>query len=215
MTEVAISDGETFRKKFSVSRETIERLVIYHNLLKKWQKVQNLVSPSTLDRIWHRHFADSAQLVPLIGDSKIVVDLGSGGGFPGMVLAILLQERPDFTLQLVEANGRKCAFLKDVARATSTHVEIHNCRIEVFAIESTIPKVDVITARALKPLKDLLQFGLFGFEKGAKGVFLKGQTFQTEIDEALELFDFEVVCHQSQTDEMGRIVEIFNVKPRV
>lgn len=209
-----ITSAETFQRAFGVSRETITRLKQYEELLLKWQRVQNLVAPNTLNEIWHRHFADSAQLVKFLGDSKIIVDMGAGAGFPGMVLAILLMDRPEVCVHLVEANGRKCSFLKDVARQTGAHVEIHNCRIEVFAIESTIPKIDVVTARALKSLDTLLSLGSFAFEKGASGLFLKGKSVSEEIDEANKDWMFETECFESLTDPLGRIVKIFDIKPR-
>ncbi len=212
-------------RAFDVSRETVERLELYEQLLIKWQKVQNLVAPNTLGQIWHRHFADSAQLLPYLftdnerekvpGDSKTIVDLGSGAGFPGLVLAILLMDRPGFQVHLVEANARKCAFLKDVTRQTGVHVEIHNCRIEVFAIESTIPIIDVVTARALKPLDQLVSLGQFAFETGATGLFLKGKTATDEIEAAKKGWSFKTECFESQTDPLGRIVRIFDVKPRL
>jgi len=201
-----------------VSRETRARLDVYHQLLVQWQKVQNLVAPNTLDQVWTRHFADSAQLSPLLdafnGESKVLVDLGSGAGFPGLVLAILKADQPNFKVHLVEANGRKCAFLKDVARATGLDVDIHNCRIEDFANKSTIFAVDVVTARALKPLHSLLDLGGFAFQNGAAGLFLKGQSYAQEIEEALSSWSFEVECFESCTDKEGRIVKVTQIKPR-
>lgn len=207
--------------RLDVSRETQARLEAYSQLLLQWQKVQNLVAPNTLGEVWSRHFADSAQLQPLLGDSRVLVDLGSGAGFPGLVLAILNAERPDFKVHLVEANGRKCAFLKDVARATGVDVEIHNCRIEDFANKSTIHSIDVVTARALKPLHSLLDLGHFAFhceqaplQKAAFGLFLKGQSFEQEIEEALSSWSFEAECFESCTDKDGRIVKVTQIKPR-
>ena len=109
---------------------------------------------------------------------------------------------------------RKCVFLKDVARATGANVEIHNCRIEEFANESTIPSIDVVTARALKPLHLLLDLGSFAFSRGAMGLFLKGKTFASEIEDAGKNWEFEALNFASQTDVDGRIVKIFNVQPK-
>lgn len=209
-----ISGAEEFQKQFDVSRETVERLKLYETLLVKWQKAQNLVAPNTLDEVWHRHFADSAQMLKYLADSKIIVDMGAGGGFPGLVLGILLMERHGSCVHLVESNSRKCSFLKDVARQTGAHVEIHNCRIEVFAIESTIQSIDVVTARALKPLNTLLSFGQALFEKGAKGVFLKGKSTSAEIEEASQDWDFSHETYESLTDPLGRIVKLNDIKPR-
>ncbi len=206
-------DKQAFCQEFDVSRETGDQLEIYHDLLVKWQKVQNLVAPATLDHVWSRHFADSAQLLPLLDDAGCVVDMGSGAGFPGLVLALLKADQ-DFNVHLIEANGRKCVFLKDVARATGANVEIHNCRIEEFANESTIPSIDVVTARALKPLHLLLDLGSFAFSRGAMGLFLKGKTFASEIEDAGKNWEFEALNFASQTDVDGRIVKIFNVQPK-
>lgn len=209
-----ISGPKEFQKQFDVSRETVERLKLYETLLIKWQKAQNLVAPNTLDEVWHRHFADSAQVLKYLDSAKIIVDMGAGGGFPGLVLGILLMERPGSCVHLVESNSRKCSFLKDVARQTGAHVEIHNCRIEVFAIESTIQSIDVVTARALKPLNTLLTFGQALFEKGAKGVFLKGKGTHAEIEEASQDWDFSHETYESLTDPLGRIVKLNDIKPR-
>ena len=211
-------DKQAFCYDFNVSRETADRLEIYRDLLVKWQKVQNLVAPNTLEHVWSRHFADSAQLLPHLGSepgtSHNLVDMGAGGGFPGLVLAILMMDQPLWTVHLVEANGRKCAFLRDVARSTGANVEIHNCRIEEFANESTIPSIDVVTARALKPLHLLLDLGSFAFSCGAMGLFLKGKTFDHELEEARRSWEFEALDFASQTDVDGRIVKIFNVQPK-
>ncbi len=209
-----ISGPGEFQEAFNVSRETVERLETYESLLFKWQKAQNLVAPNTLSEVWHRHFADSAQLLKHLNEAKIIVDMGAGGGFPGLVLGILLMEVPGSCVHLVESNSRKCSFLKDVARQTGAHVEIHNCRIEVFAIESTISSIDVVTARALKPLNTLLTFGQALFEKGATGLFLKGKGTSAEIEEASQDWDFSHETFESLTDPLGRIVKLNDIKPR-
>lgn len=209
-----ISGPEEFQEAFGVSRETVERLKLYETLLLKWQKAQNLVAPNTLSEVWHRHFADSAQLLNYIGDAKIFVDMGAGGGFPGLVLGILLMERDGSCVHLVESNSRKCSFLKDVARQTGAHVEIHNCRIEVFAIESTISSIDVVTARALKPLSTLLSLGQTFFDQGARGIFLKGKGTSAELEEASQDWTFHHETFESLTDPLGRIVELNDIKPR-
>jgi 16S rRNA G527 N7-methylase RsmG len=118
---------EEFAKAFDVSRETISRLQAYHDLLVKWQKAINIVSPKTLDEVWSRHFADSAQLAERIPQNAKVADLGSGGGFPGLVLAIM---RPDLEIHLVESDLRKSEFLKNVSRETKSAARVHNDRVE-------------------------------------------------------------------------------------
>lgn len=219
-----VETAEAFQDHFGVSPKTIERLQIYHDLLVKWQKAQNLVAPNTLSSIWSRHFADSAQLMALLPFHKIhdlktdlhLADMGAGAGFPGMVLAILAAEQTATPLHvyLVESNGRKCSFLKDVARQTGVSVDIENCRIESFANESSIPPIDVVTARALKPLSQLLSFGRVAFVNGAMGLFLKGQNLDVELAEAKEGWDFEAAVVPSVTDLSGRIVSLTNIKHR-
>lgn len=203
----------------AVSRETEAKLTLYHDLLVKWQKAQNLVAPATLDDIWDRHFADSAQLLPLIladgaNQPLTLVDFGSGAGFPGLALSLIAPPEPDLRTHLVEANGRKCAFLRDVARNCGANVEIHNCRIEDFANQSTIPAIDVVTARALKPLDQLLDLGDFAFQQGARGLFLKGRSSGKEIEAARKRWLFEASCFDSLTEREARVISIKNVKPR-
>lgn len=197
-----------------VSRESLQRLEIYAELLTKWQKAQNLVAPNSLDHLWVRHFADSAQLLAHLHNIRSLADLGSGAGFPGLVLALLQPEGYDFTTHLIEANGRKCAFLKDVVRNTGANVEIHNCRIEDFANQSTIPDIDVVTARALKPLKVLLQLGWFAFERGAFGLFLKGSGATEEINDARRQWDYEATCFKSLTHQDACVIQLMNIQPR-
>ena len=127
----AITTPEDFARAFGVSRETLERLETYEALLKQWQKTINLVAPSTLSDIWHRHFADSAQLLALAPPgAERWLDLGSGAGFPGLVLAILLAERGHGRVTLIESDTRKAAFLGEVARRVGVAVDILGTRIE-------------------------------------------------------------------------------------
>lgn len=213
---VQIKSQEDFERIFPVSRESLDRLKIYEELLLKWQKVQNLVSPSTLDEIWHRHFADSAQLVPLVGNARTIMDLGSGGGFPALVLAILLAEEGGRSMHLVEANGRKCGFLREVVRQTGLSemsacgfsVEIHNARIEEFADSLHGFKADLITARALAPLSALLALAQPFFSTSSRALFLKGRDLESEIEQARRDFSFISHIHDSRTDRGGRIIEI-------
>ena len=137
------------------SPKTIEKLKIYEETLKKWQSKINLISPSTVPDIWNRHIMDSAQLYPLISKQpQVILDLGSGAGFPGLVLAILnqTQGRGNWAVHLVESDTRKCVFMREILRLCQVHAIIHNCRIE----DMEPMKVDIITARALKETKTLL-----------------------------------------------------------
>lgn len=209
-----IETPEAFAAAFAVSRETLERLQTYEALLLKWQKAVNLVAPATLGHIWHRHFADSAQLVPLAGDAETWLDLGTGAGFPGMVVAILLANRPGSVIHLVESNARKCAFLGEVARATGAAVEIHNTRIETLAGADTVLQPRIVTARALAPLDRLLGQAAPFFGPESRGLFLKGRTAEQEVEAAREAFDFTAVPHPSRTERDARIVEITALRER-
>ena len=140
----------------AVSRETMDRFDLYVGLLQRWQTIKNLVGPGTMSSVWTRHIADSAQLAKFAPDARIWVDIGSGAGFPGLVIAILLADRPGFHMHLVESNGRKVAFLREVARTLALPVTVHDCRIE--AAFSVLPEqIDCLTARALASLKELLE----------------------------------------------------------
>lgn len=184
------------------------RLEVYHALLLKWQKAINLVSPATLDQAWERHFADSAQLTEWIGFDAQIADLGSGAGFPGMVLAML---RPDLDMHLIESDERKAQFLKTVSRETSIPVTIHNARIE-----KTLPALapDIITARAFAPLNDILEIcrPALAVNPALQVVLLKGKKAVEEIAAAQKSFAFDVKDHPSETDPGGRILIIKGIK---
>ena len=207
-----IDGPEAFEREFSVSRETSKRLIRYEELLRRWQKAVNLVAPGTLNDVWSRHFADSAQLARLVPPSaQSLMDMGAGGGFPGLVLAIVLAERGPMRVTLVESDNRKAAFLREVARQTGTPVDILSARIEKPETRSKVQAVDVITARALAPLSRLLSLSVPYFAPGSVGLFLKGRDIQGEIEaaEAEWRFDLELVA--SVTDAEGRIAVVRNV----
>lgn len=204
-----VAGAEDFAKRFSVSRETLDRLSAYAALLKRWQKTINLVAPSTLEQVWWRHFADSAQLMALAPpDARHWLDLGSGAGFPGLVLAILLGERAGARVTLIESDSRKAAFLSEVARQTGVAVDIWPQRIEKAATQYKVGEVDVIVARALAPMPRLLALAAPYFTEGTVGLFLKGREVQSEIDEARRQWDFAAELVPSITDRDGRIAVI-------
>jgi 16S rRNA (guanine527-N7)-methyltransferase len=175
-----------------VSRETEERLALYVDLLARWRKVTNLISEASFAEVWTRHIADSAQLLDLAPDAKRWVDLGSGAGFPGMVLAIRLAGQAGASVHLVESDQRKCAFLREVARATGAPAEIHAARIESLAPDRLTP-VDAVTARAFAPLPILLGFAKLWLAQGAVGIFPRGRTTEAQLraypDSALLRFE--------------------------
>jgi 16S rRNA (guanine527-N7)-methyltransferase len=187
-----------------VSRETRERLNIYADLLRKWQRSINLVGPRTIDDLWNRHFTDSAQLLPLIPPSaRVLVDFGSGAGFPGLVLAILgIAE-----VHLIESDQRKATFLCEVARATGTPVTVHAKRIEQVA---PFP-ADVVSARALAPLSDLLGFAAPFLTKDSLCLFPKGQMAEDELTAASKTWNINVDRIQSVTDPSATILRISQV----
>jgi 16S rRNA (guanine527-N7)-methyltransferase len=200
-----------FAQAFSVPHETVDRLTIYEALLRQWQKATNLVAPSTLDEIWSRHFADSGQLATVAPGARKWLDLGSGAGFPGLVIAILLANHEDRSVQLVESNSRKCAFLHEVARRTGIRVAIHEGRIENVARGGRVGDVDVVTARALAPLDRLLGLAEGFFSETTMGLFLKGREAPREIEEAQGRRNFSFRSIPSRVNGEGSIVQVRRV----
>jgi 16S rRNA (guanine527-N7)-methyltransferase len=188
-----------------VSRETLARLDQLVALLLRWQERINLIAPSTVSVVWTRHVADSLQLLALAPDARIWVDLGSGGGFPGLVIACALAERPGAVIHLVESNGKKAAFLREAARTIALPVVVHGERIEAFS-ETFRERVDVVTARALASLPDLLALSEPLLKTGARGLFLKGRDVEVELTAASKYWKLQATLVPSLTDPQGRIV---------
>ncbi|MGD9501122.1 MAG: 16S rRNA (guanine(527)-N(7))-methyltransferase RsmG [Methyloceanibacter sp.] len=209
---VRIEGPEDFAEVFKVPRETIHRLARYADLLALWQKSKNLVAPSTLPALWSRHFADSAQLCALAPDARLWLDLGSGAGFPGLVVAIIESDRPHFRMHLVESNGKKCAFLAEVARATAAPVDIHAMRIEELAESAEPLRPDVVSARALAPLPRLLDLATPFFGPKTRGLFLKGRDAEAEIAAARTRFDFGCRVYPSITAKDSCIVAVTDLR---
>jgi 16S rRNA (guanine527-N7)-methyltransferase len=200
MTSVPLT-AEQFAENANVSRETLEKLQSYAGLLVKWQKSINLVGGDTLSDLWRRHFWDAAQLVPLVPpDTQVIMDFGSGAGFPGLVLAIML----DVEVNLVESSGKKVAFLREAARISGAHVKLHHGRIE----KLSLPKSDLITARALAPLTQLLKFATPHLEPHGRCLFLKGARAEEELTEAMKKQSMTIERIQSATDPKGVILSI-------
>ncbi len=201
---------EEFEQKFSVPRETMVRLRQYEALLRKWQKAINLVSNSTLDDVWNRHFADSAQLSELIPSKARVADLGSGAGFPGMVLAIM---RLDLQIGLIESDDRKHQFLRTVSRETPVEVDIHHARVA-----DILPalKPDVITARAFAPVEDILDDArpVLAQNPELKLVLLKGKKAEAELAQAEKSYEFQSERIPSLSEKGASIVMLSEVRPR-
>ncbi|MGH1576105.1 16S rRNA (guanine(527)-N(7))-methyltransferase RsmG [Planktotalea sp.] len=193
-----------------VSRETYERLQTYSDLLKKWNPKINLVSKGTIDDLWERHIVDSAQIFELRNNSaKRWVDLGSGGGFPGLVIAILAMEfAPSMKVTLVESDKRKSAFLRTVSRETGCEANIVAERIE------NVPPLnaDVLSARALADLDALLGFAKLHLEAKGTCLFPKGHTWEKEVDKAHESWRFSCEITKSQTQDQAVILKIEEIE---
>jgi 16S rRNA (guanine527-N7)-methyltransferase len=196
-----------------VSRETRERLEAYVALLRKWQPAQNLVSNNTLGEIWTRHVADCAQLVALFPDTRKWMDLGSGAGLPGMITGILLADKEGAIVHCVEANQRKCAFLRTVIRETGAKAIVHEGRIESVLKQWSEP-VERISARALASLTSLLDLSAPVLAAGAIGTFHKGEDFEWELEEASKSWTLDLIRHKSMIDERSSIVEICRAERR-
>ncbi len=197
----------------SVSRETWKRLERFVQWLVEWQQSRNLVAASTLRQIWTRHVADSLQLVPLASEAKIWIDLGSGGGFPGLVLACALVEHAGARVHLIDSTAKKTAFLQHVTDELRLPAQVHRARIEDF-IPAFHGAADVVTARALAPLPKLLPLAFPLLKKGAKGLFLKGQDVEAELTEASKYWTIRYNLVPSRTDPRGRIVSVESLQPR-
>jgi len=196
----------------SVSRETRDRLARYVALLRQWQVAKNLVGPGTLDAVWRRHVLDSIGALDAAPQARRWVDLGSGAGFPGMVTAILLADAPGAVVHLVEANGRKAAFLRAAARETGASAVIHDGRIEDVVAEIAGP-IDAVSARALAPLDRLLELAAPLLTAGAVGVFHKGRDLAREVEDARDRWSFDLVELPSRSDPSGRIAVVSRVAP--
>ena len=181
-----------------------QRLEVFERLLRKWQPKMNLISSSTLDSIRTRHIEDSLQVTDLFPDARSWVDLGSGGGFPGIVTAIRLADFPGGKVHLIESDHRKCAFLREVSRETKSPVEVHRGRIE--DILPGLPLTDAISARALASLPILYNMTVEKLEQGTIGVFLKGQDVASELTQTPISSNLLLRLVSSRTDPQGRIV---------
>lgn len=204
--ELATDKAEALRLT-PVSRETLTRLETFVDLLLQWQRTTNLISPATISNLWTRHVADSLQLLDLAPAAKVWVDFGSGGGFPGIPVGCALAGRPGAKVHLVESNGKKAAFLREAIRVTGIPAVVHARRIEDCG-DSFGDKIDVVSARALAPLKILCDQAFPLIAKGAVGLFPKGQDVAAELTEAAKYWRVEARTVPSRTSPDGCIVVI-------
>ncbi len=196
-----------------VSRETQRRLETYVDLLLQWQQTTNLIAPSTIPYVWTRHVADSLQLIDLVPDAKVWVDFGSGGGFPAIPVACVLAEKPGAQVHMVESNGKKAAFLREAIRVTGASGQVHMERVEKYT-QTPVNSVDVVSARALAPLKVLCDQAFPLIERGAVGLFPKGLDVAAELTEAAKYWNIDATTVASKTSPEGCIVIVRGLKPK-
>lgn len=187
---------------------TIGKLALYHKILLQWQSKTNLVAPSTLEYFWERHVADSLQILALYPDVKYWTDIGSGGGFPGMVLAIMLGQRGAGNVNMIESIQKKCAFLRKVANETNAAAKIYANRIESSAKQFT--ESEAISARALASLEKLLELTEGHIVGSRFAVFHKGRDYRREIEECNGKWKFDLVIQNSEIDAESVILEVRN-----
>ena len=206
------SDRDEALAPFHVSRETSARLEVLASELARWQAIKNLVGPATVRQVWTRHVADSLQLLDLAEGARTWLDLGSGAGFPGLVIAIAGQDH-GLAVHLVESNARKCAFLRHVVRLTGAPATVHPDRIET-SVPSFVRKADIVSARALAALPELLAWTEPLLTTGTVGLFPKGRDAAAELTEAEKLWRFDVKILPSRTDSEARILRIAHLESR-
>lgn len=190
VTDTAVADLETFRRRLAEANEHM-----------------NLVGPATMPDYWSRHVLDSAQLLDHAPDALTWADLGAGAGFPGVVLAILLKDRPDAHVWLIDSLGKRCRFLQAVVDELDLPATVIWGRAEAQDVE-----VDVVTARAVAAMDKLLGYAQPYFDAGAQGLFLKGETVETELTEAWKSWRFEAECLPSRSDPRGRVVKVGSMR---
>ena len=187
-----------FASALNVSRETLDRLEVFESMLRRWQKKINLVGARSLDDVWRRHFLDSAQLCRLLGDAKTVTDIGSGGGFPGLVIAIMSAAR----VTLIESDQRKATFLREVSRETGADTNIIAERAET---ANAIP-TEAVTARAVASVEKLLSLAKPWIAPGGQCFFLKGAAVEEELTDARRFWDISFDLVPSLSDPAGSIL---------
>ncbi len=190
-----------------VSRETEDRLAAFVDLIARWRKTTNLISESTFAAVWTRHIADCAQLIALAPAAKRWIDMGSGAGFPGLVIAIQLTGVPDAVVHCIESDQRKCAFLREAVRATGAVATIRPERVE--AIEpSSLEAVDAVTARAFAPLSPTLELARPWMERGAVGVFPRGESAKEQLAALSQASAYEIEALRSVVDTKATILRV-------
>lgn len=198
------ADFEALLSPYNVSRESLRGLQDYVALLLTWQARINLIGPSTVETVWTRHILDAVQLLPLLPpNAKLVADLGSGGGIPGLVVAIA----GGYEVHLYESNGKKIAFLREAIRQSGAKAVVHQVRLGRLA-EADLPAVDAVIARALAPLETLLGYAEPFMAAGIPAFFHKGQDIDSELTAATRYWQINAIKHTSVSDSRGVILEV-------
>jgi len=202
-------DVEFFNNKFNVSRETIEKLKKYKDFLLTRNKYLNLIGKTTENQIFTRHFADSAQIFDLIDDKSEIIDLGSGAGFPGILLRILMDDKKiTGNITLIDKSSKKCKFLQDLSDKLSLTLKIVNLKIENYKFD----KISTVVSRAFKKTIDTIDILLKNNDKIRNIILIKGKTYQQEIEDAKKKYTFDVEKFRSITSDESYILKINNIK---
>jgi 16S rRNA (guanine527-N7)-methyltransferase len=198
-------DAQALARRFNVSRESMVKIAAHVDLLRQWQTRINLVAPSTLPGVWTRHVGDSLQLLQHLPDTAgAIADLGSGAGFPGLTLALVTGRRT----HLVESNGKKAAFLSEAVRLTGANAIVHRSRIEEMKWETLGEPVGVVTARALAPLAQLLDYSSPLLSQSALGLFLKGRDLEGELTAAAKSWRLSYEIFRANGDSNGAVLKV-------
>ena len=201
-----------FKDKFNVSRETIDKLNIYLDFLIYSNKYLNLIGKTTEKTIFFRHFADSAQIYDLIDNKNNIIDLGSGAGFPGVILKLLLDDRKiKSNVELIEKSPKKCKFLIELNKKLNIDIKIVNIRLEDYKFKN----MNVVVSRAFKKTSETLAILLKNKNHIKDIILLKGKSYQLELDEAIKKYSFNFEKFQSITSQEGQIIKINNIQPLI
>lgn len=204
---MSLTDAAAFQAQTGATPAQMADLETFIARLTEANAVMNLVGPDTLPDVWNRHIWDSAQLLEMAPEAKTWADLGAGAGFPGLVLAILLKDRPDSHVWLIDSLGKRCRFLQEVVDALSLRATVINGRAEEQRV-----KVDTVTARAVAPMEKLLAYAQPYLQRGAQGLFLKGEKAEAELIEARKVWQFDSDLSVSRSDPRGRIVSVRSLR---
>lgn len=200
-------DAAAFQAEFNATPAQMGDLERFIDRLTEANAVMNLIGPDTLPDVWGRHFRDSAQLLDLAPEARTWADLGAGAGFPGVVLAIMLKREQKSHVWLIDSLGKRCRFLQEVVDALSLRATVINGRAEDNAVT-----VDVVTARAVAPMEKLLGYAQPYLQRGAQGLFLKGEKAEVEVVEARKVWHFQSDLSVSRSDPRGRIVSVRSLR---